>query len=375
LQAPAVVALLWALAILALAWILTPVVGFALGLTRLDAEVIEDPAAPDPRQADADYGRMAGAFTEMGFRPVGRVIESARFFSPLQLHWRSEGENWLVAKDGQTFVAISKPRGREAWMAAAKTSFFGGGYVSTVTSGAGLQILSGEQWRVEVGDVEPRELIAEHRRNVDEFGREHGVAVRVATFREAVDAGMALSRRVFPRKKMALSTYPMLLAIFVPLYGMIGRHGGGTVWYRPLAICAVGLIFAGMRWTALPSRVPAFLRAAVMGGVLLIPALVWTRLPHSRGPLSTALDRLEADVQAGRTSDAVDRIVAIGPRACLKVIDRYAGVRTAPETRARLHEVLVKLNGGTDLSSGVTDVPRTAEIWGRWCQAVYSSKN
>jgi hypothetical protein len=375
LQAPAVVALLWGLAVLALAWTLTPAVGFALGRTRIDAEVIDDPAAPEPRQADPDYGRVVRAFIELGFRPVGRVIESARFFSPLQLHWRSQGENWLVSKDGRTFVAIFKPRGRDAWMFAAKTAFAGSGYVSTVTSMAGLQVLSGDQWRVEVGDVEPRELIAEHQRNVEEFGREQGVAVRTATFREMADIATAFGRRIFPRAKVALSTYPVLLAIFLPLYGMIGRHGGGTVWYRPLAICVVGLIFAGMRWVALPSRVPTFVRAAVMAGVFLIPFLAWTRLPRSSTPLSAALDHLDADVRAGHPSASVDQVLGFGPRACPQIIGRVVRVRTAPETRAQLHEVLVRLNGGTDLSRGVTDVSQAAEIWGRWCEGVYRSKD
>jgi hypothetical protein len=371
LEAPVVVALLWGLALLALAWSLLPAVGFALGLTRIDAEVIEDPAAPEPRQADPDYGRTLRAFTDMGFRPVGRVIEHARFFSPLQLRWRSQGENWLVSKDGQTFVSIFKPRGRDAWMASVKTSFVGGGYLQTVTSRAGLQVLSGKQWRVEVGDIEPPELIAEHRRNVDEFGRENGVAARAASFRDTVDGMIALERRIFPRLKMAMSTYPLLLMFVAPLYGMIGRGGGATVWFRPLALCFVALIFAGLRWMATPSRVPTFVRAAVMLGVFLIPALIWTRLPHSNRALSAALDRLDDDARAGRSSDLV-RIAAVGSRACRQVVGRYAYARTAPETRARLHEVLVKLNGGSDLTSSVTDVHQAAEIWGRWCEAVYS---
>ena len=358
LQAPVVVALLWGLTVLALGWVLIPAVGFALGLTRIDAEVIEDPAAPDPRQANPEYGRILGAFIEMGFRPVGRVIESARFFSPLQLHWRSQGENWLVAKDGRTFVAIFKPRGREAWMSVAKTVFVGSGYLSTVTSRAGLQVLSGEQWRVEVGDVEPRELIAEHQRSVEEFGREHGVVVRAATFREMADTATAFGRRIFPRAKVALGTYPLLLAFFFPLYGVIGRHGGGMAWFRPLAICAVALTFAAMRWAVLPSRVPRFVRAGVMGGVLLIPALVLTRLPNPRA----SLEHLDADVRAGRTSEAVERIVAFGPRGCLAALRRYQDPATEPETRRALHTILVRWNG--------SDLGDQAAAWRPWCEAL-----
>ena len=166
----------------------------------------------------------------MGFRRVGRIVESAWFFSPLRWHWRSQGSTWLVAKDGKTFVSVFKPRGRDRWMTSAMTLFSGGGYVDTISSKAGLQVLSGDQWRVELGDVEPAELIAEHQRSVDDFGRERGVAVKAASFREMVGVMNAFQQSVLPRRRVASL---LLIAIFlaVALLPLLSTHWkiGGTL--------------------------------------------------------------------------------------------------------------------------------------------------
>jgi hypothetical protein len=84
--------------------------------------------------------------------------------------------------------------------------------------------------------------------------------------------------------------------------------------------------------------------------------------------LRPALDRLDAEARVGRPPTSIDRIVTYGPRACRLVLERYGDARTVPETRARLHDVLVRLNSGTDLGD-------ETDAWRTWCTSVRADQN
>jgi hypothetical protein len=110
---------------------------------------------------------------------------------------------------------------------------------------------------------------------------------------------------------------------------------------------------------------------ALVGGF----AVAWHFLNHQEHSQSipsrvmvvfAALDRLDADVVSGRTVEAVDRTVTLGPTACGAALTRYNDPQTAPETRQALHTILVRWNGG--------DLGDQTKAWVPWCNGILGLK-
>ena len=312
LQTPPGVVLLWGVAFLSAVVLLVPALVFAIRSPRVRVEVTDEPNVVEPRGADPGYQSALAAFADMGFRPVGRIVESAWFFSPLRWHWRSQGATWLVAKDGKTFASIFKPRGKDRWMTSAMTLFADGGYVDTVSSKAGLQVLSGEQWRVELGDVEPAELIADHRRNVDDFGRERGVAVKTASFREAVGAMNAFQQRVLPRRR-GTSVIVLAVLVMVALAPLLSAHGKLGWHHRPqpflICISAALAVFVQLARRVRLRTLRTVHLAVVVVDLLIVLMVIWHRSHHHQGPLPglTSAKRGPPGAPGARTFSASDQ--------------------------------------------------------------------
>jgi hypothetical protein len=217
LQTPVIQILLWGTAVLAGAWVFVPAVVFAVRPARFRDEPLADPEAPEPRALDPFYVRAVRAFAEMGFRPAGRIAASVWFPSPAM--WRSgfEGPAWM-APDGKIVASMYYVPAQRSWATAATTLFAGGGYLETVshTPKMGFTVLAGDQRRVELDDVEPAELIAEHRRHVEDFARERGAPAKEATFSDAVDGMMTFANDNFPAASCGRQTEPSGSTYFSP---------------------------------------------------------------------------------------------------------------------------------------------------------------
>ena len=375
LQAPVVQGLLWGAAVLAAAWVLVPAVAFAIRPARFRDEALADPDAPEPRALDPFYTRAVRAFAEMGFRPAGRIAASVWFPSPV--HWRSglEGPAWM-ASDGKVVASMYYIPGQRSWATAATTLFAGGGYLETVSHSpkTGFTMLAGDQRRVELDDVEPAELIAEHGRHVEDFARERGAPAKEATFPEAVDGIMTFTNRNFPRGRLWKTDGVFWSYVFLGIFGLalylllraLGRFGwmGGL---RPLALCVVAggaLLVTRLR---LPRRVPRLVSCAVVIAAVLMPIMLsdWIER-RGRVDYFAALDRLEADVVSGRTVEGIDRTAGLGPSACGAALRRYADPQTAPDTRRALHTLLVRWNGA--------DLGDQDAAWLPWCRGIWGMK-
>src|SRR5262249_47823461 len=96
-------------AVLGTVWVLTPVVMFALGLTRFRILVSEEPSAAEPTSDDVDYERRYRQFRELGFLPIGTTIEICWFSNPIKWYRRSlRPLRWLATSDGRFLVSFHR---------------------------------------------------------------------------------------------------------------------------------------------------------------------------------------------------------------------------------------------------------------------------
>jgi hypothetical protein len=368
LKAPVIQILLWGTAVLAGVWVFVPAVAFAIRPVRFRDKPRADPDAPEPRALDPFYLRAVRAFAEMGFRPAGRIAASVWFPSPVLWRSGSEGPAWM-ASDGKIIASMYYLRDQRSWATAATTLFAGGGYLETVSRSpkAGWTLPAGDQRRVELDDVEPVELIAEHQRQVEDFARERGAPAKEATFAEAVDGMMTFNNQNFPRGRLWKTDGVFWNYVFLGIFGLelfvMLRTFAKFGWmssFRPLALCAVAggaLLVTRVR---VPKRIARLVGCAVLLVGVLTPMMLSSWIENRAiGDLFGAFDRLEADVVSGHTVEGIDRTADLGPTACGAALQRYADPRTAPDTRQALHAILVRWNGG--------DLGDQPAAWASWC--------
>src|SRR5438094_3155299 len=96
-------------ALLGSAWVLTPVVMFALGLTRFRIRVTQEPTMAEPTSDDPDYERRYQQFRELGFVPVGTTIEICWFINPIKWYRQSlRPLRWLATADGRFLASFHR---------------------------------------------------------------------------------------------------------------------------------------------------------------------------------------------------------------------------------------------------------------------------
>lgn len=241
--------MLAAAAVLALVWVLTPAIAFGLGLLRVRVKAWPDPAAAEPTADDPDYRRLFEQFVALGFRPAGRSTEVCWFINPVEWRWESFGGiRWMTAADSKTLISFHRIVRGDPLRFGAVTVFEGGGFVRTASPGAGVNQQELTHLRMEVGKVEPAELIAKHEIHVMGFGSVTDRQVKQATFEEAARLEAAVDEPFL--KKIGVEQYLYLLGYFV-LPAMAGYLVSKRV---AVAVCVGAAVFLFRNFVLLPMQ-------------------------------------------------------------------------------------------------------------------------
>jgi hypothetical protein len=366
LQSPVVQILLWLLAAAATFWILGPLLMYALGKSTYAMHVSDSPADAEPDGRDKKYQDRYRQFVALGFRPVGKTVEHARFFTPLHWRWRSDGTRWLASADGKTFVGFHRIAGGNPLRTYVQSTFEQGGLIQTASLGVPMKIDPGGNYKYDaVGAAEPEELLGMHTRRLEAFARERKLTVKAATMREIAAAAEAYTRVVLPKLQRGSSGMLVISLFLIPVVMAFrfNTRGSGTAWMLPLAICAAAALFAFIRWVILPSRIPMLVRMVVMSAALfLIPTFAMERAMNPDAMADRILDRYETGRSNQPSARVVDRLAQQGPRSCGALLRRLDNPATKPDTRAIIHDALVRLKG-----SDLGDAPGA---WDGWCGGI-----
>jgi hypothetical protein len=200
---------------------MVPILCFSLGVGGLRNENVEDPRLVEPGGDDPDYERRYRQFLALGFRPVGFTRASGWFAFPTKWRWRSlQGQRWMATPDGKTFALFHRLIAAEPVRITVMTLNDGDGFVSTVCPGMGVTLDRGSNHgRFELRGVEPEELVAKHRENVEYFCAQRGLKPIAATFAEASAADFALD--LAKMKKMGHGTTRGRIGVVVMLLGFV----------------------------------------------------------------------------------------------------------------------------------------------------------
>jgi hypothetical protein len=369
LQMPIVQVLLWFAAVAATVWILGPCLMYALGKNRFWVDVSDNGADAEPNGRDRKYEARFREFVALGFRPAGKTVEHGSFMSPLHWHYKSDGARFLAAPDGKTFVGSHRIAGGNPLRTTAYTIFEEGGLIMSASPGVALGAAAGGNYKYEpVGDVEPAELLDIHARRVEVFARERALTVKAATMREVGAEVEKHSLIVLPKMKLGLH-FGMVITFMLPVamtaFTNRGALPGGSL---PAVICACAAMYALFRWASLPNRIPMPVRMGVLVGVMLLGpfGFISRALPDPERMVERALDRLDARATVRDTAGAVERIAGYGPRGCTPLLRRLENPATKPQTRAIIHDALVRLHG--------SDLGEAPAAWQDWCSAVREPK-
>jgi hypothetical protein len=245
-------------AILGAVWVLTPVVMFATGQTRFRILVSEQPDAAEPTDDDADYVRRYQQFRELGFRPVGTTIETCWFINPIKWYRKSlRPLRWLATPDGRYLASFHRLIPTEPVRFGIVTLLSEEGMVRTTCPGVGRHRLEGHRLRIEVPNVEPAELFAQHQEHVASFCQAHGLAVRSATLRDAAAMEETNTRQLLPKLGAKLYKIPFSFFVLPTLIaGLAARRFGFSpqewrTW--AIAICVGTAAFAVFRLVTFPN--------------------------------------------------------------------------------------------------------------------------
>jgi hypothetical protein len=207
-------AVLLVAAFLGTAWVLTPMVMFALGLTRFRILVSEEPSAAEPTNDDPDYERRYRQFRELGFLPIGTTIETCWFSNPIKWYRQSlRPLRWLATPDGRFLASFHRLLPTEPVRFGIVTLLSDSGMVRTTCPGVGKDRLEGNRLRIEVSRVEPAELFARHQEHVAAFSQSRGLAVKQATLPAAAALEEVHTRHLLP--KLGVTLYRIPFSFFV----------------------------------------------------------------------------------------------------------------------------------------------------------------
>jgi len=362
----------WVIALAGAVWILGPGVMFALGRRRFTYDLNEDPTAAEPRDGDAVYQGYYQQLYALGYRPVGRAVETITYFSPMHWRWQSNGSRLMQSPDRKTTVAFYRVANHPLRFSAT-TLFEGGGALSTVyTAMKQNPRLKGNYRYIELLKTEPAELVEEHAANVADFVERRGLTVKRGTLRDFCDESLELDRRVIPMT-FGIAMYVMVLS----LYGMPAAMAlipararfNFEPWLHPaFVLCGATILFAAMKFAVLPTRIPTVVRMIPLLALMFIPTFFASRLTGTRDDtaraLGATLDQLESLADKGDPIEPmIDRIAAFGPRACRAALRRMAWRKITPAKKQALHQTLVRLKG--------SDQGEAIDAWLPWCREAY----
>jgi len=246
---------LYAVAIVAAVAVLTPVLMVCLRLSWLAVHVLPE-VGVEPKGDDPDYERRYRQFAELGFQPAGATRETCWFISPFDWYWRAHDfHRWMATPDGKALVVLYRMVAVEPVRFSIKSVFDGGAVVDTKCPGAGVGRDTDTYLRVEYKNLEPAELLAKHRENVEAFAQRRGRRIKSCTFAETAQAeivhdhkllkSMSLRFRSVP-DALILVAAPTLLAFqFLPL-------GGSAMHRGAIAVVIGATVFAAVRLFYLP---------------------------------------------------------------------------------------------------------------------------
>jgi len=242
--------LLWILAAVAALAIVGPALAFALFGAHLSKEIIAEAALAEPPPNDASYRRRFSQFAALGFHPLGTSIERCWFMSPIKFHWRSlQGNRWLGADDGRTFVSFHRLLPDEPVRFGAVTFFEDGSLVRTTCPGVlgvTTERVPGYR-RVEITGVEPEHLLARHRQEVDAFAQERNVAVKQMTFGEAVAAEAVFSQQVVGQSGQSGYSFVSTYFLVPTALAYLLSDPGDSLHHPAAAVCLGATVFAFFR--------------------------------------------------------------------------------------------------------------------------------
>jgi hypothetical protein len=362
----------WVIAVAGAVWILGPGVMFALGRRRFSFELNEDPTAAEPRDGDAVYQKYYQELYALGYRPVGRAVETIKYFSPIHWRWRSSGSRLMQSPDRKTTIAFYRVANHPLRFSAT-TLFEGGGALATVYTAMKQNARPKGNYRyVELLKTEPAQLVEDHAANVADFAERRDLKIKRATLREYCEENIEIEKRVLPIS-FGIGMYLIVASMYVMPAVMVLRPSSRVFnfdpWFHPaFVLCGAALLFALMRFAMLPSRVPTAVRMIPLFALMLIPSVFMGRLARGSDTAaraaSAALDQLEAEADKGQPIEPViDRIAAFGPKTCRSTLKRMAWQKVTPAQKRALHQTLVRLNG-SDLGDAV-------EAWLPWCREAY----
>jgi hypothetical protein len=359
-----IVGLLWSAAVAAGTWVIGPAIGFLVYPRKFEVDVDEDPRAAEAHGDDPAYDAKLRELAALGFVPVGKVVEHARFFTPLHWHWRADGAGILVSPDRTTFAHLYRLAGTNPLRVTLATTFKGGGVLETASPGVGLDIDNGDDRHIEVADTDAAGIVELHQRHARSFSDARSLSVEPMALPEMAARTIAFAQRNFGRSQVAgwYLRFAVCVGMAFPLLHDIGLPAA-PAWARPVVLCLGALVFAAFRWAVLPGRRYRVLPVGVGLAAMFLPTFLFWGVPSmmtAQGrEVAGLLDRIEADGSAYRPLQGVDRIVAHGAGVCGAVVKRFVtSFRPSPERRA-LYEVLVALKG--------SDLGDDPDAWRSWC--------
>ena len=362
----------WVLALAGAVWVLGPGVMFALGRRRFSYELNEDPTAAEPRDGDAVYRGYYQQLYALGYRPVGRSVETIKYFSPIHWRWRGGGSRLMQSPDRKTTVAFYRVANHPLRFSAT-TLFEGGGALSTAYTAMKQNPTPKGNYRyIELLKTEPSQLVEEHAANVADFTERRGLTVKRATLREFCEETIELGKRVLP-KTFAIAMYVTVASLYLMPAAMILLPSRNRLDFEPwrhpaFVLCGAALLFAVMRFSMLPSRIPTIVRMLPLFLLMALPMVFVGRFARTRDDraraLTAALDQLVADADKGQPIEPdIDRIAAFGPKTCRSALKRMDWRKVTPAQKQALHQTLVRLKG--------SDLGNTVEPWIPWCREAY----
>ena len=362
----------WVIAAAGAVWILGPGVMFALGRRRWTYELSEDPTLAEPRDGDAVYRRYYDQLYALGYRPVGKSVDTIKYFSPLHWRWQGGGSRLMQSPDRKTTIAFYRVANHPLRFSAT-TLFEGGGALSTVYTAMKQNPRPKGNYRyIELLKTEPAELVEEHAANVADFAERRDLKVKRATLREFCEENIELGRRVIPIA-FGLAMYMMVLALYAaPAAAALlpsRSRFNFDAWLHPAyVICGATFLFAVMKFAILPTRVPTVVRMIPLVAVMFLPTFFLGRMTRGSDTTaraaSAALDKLESDANKGQPIEAdIDQIAAFGPRACRSALKRMAWRKATPAQKQAMHQTLIRLKG--------SDLGDTVDPWIPWCREAY----
>lgn len=244
-----VTAALWVVAVAAAVWILVPAIAFAFRIGGVRTAILPEVGPPAVVGGDPVYGPPWSELVALGFREVGRTVESARF--PFPTHWRwqqFETTHWLVSPDGHTYATLYRLVPDEPVRMSCLTLFDDGTIFRTSCPGVMGTIQQFAKYRrLDVRGRTAGELVGEHRRQLDTFAQDHEVNPRAVTLTDIIAATNAVEWPLM--RKMAASSFG-IVATFVPAVILVLPLSRGQMSSRELAlgVCILAGCYATVRW-------------------------------------------------------------------------------------------------------------------------------